>query len=105
MEISRTGPTVIIGERINPTNRKKVMEAMLEGNFDIARQDALSDGLDAQVVLNDGLLPGIDFVSVEFRAGNMYVPEVLRSARAMQASMDVLRPLLAQLAAERSFAS
>ena len=77
----------------------KLSTGVIEGNKeDTARwtQDALRDGLDAQVVLNDGLMPDIDFVGVEFRAGNMYVPEVLRSARAMQASMDVLKPLLVE---------
>ncbi len=57
-------------------------------------EDALDDGLEAQVILNQGLMPGMDHVGREFRAGNMFVPEVLRSARTMQASMDVLRPLL-----------
>lgn len=42
VEISRTGPTVVIGERINPTGRKMVLAALQEGNFDIVRQDALS---------------------------------------------------------------
>ena len=77
----------------------KLSTAVIEGNKeDTARwtQDALNDGLDAQVVLNDGLMPGMDYVGVEFRAGNMYVPEVLRSARAMQASMDLLKPLLVE---------
>lgn len=41
VEISRDRPTVIIGERINPTGRKKVQEALQAGNFDIVRQDAL----------------------------------------------------------------
>jgi 5-methyltetrahydrofolate--homocysteine methyltransferase len=36
----------------------------------------------------------MDHVGVEFKAGNMFVPEVLRSARAMQAAMDILKPLL-----------
>jgi 5-methyltetrahydrofolate--homocysteine methyltransferase len=38
----------------------------------------------------------MDHVGVEFRAGNMFVPEVLRSARTMQGSMDILKPLLAE---------
>lgn len=59
-------------------------------------EDALDDGLEAQEILNEGLMPGMDHVGVEFRAGNMFVPEVLRSARAMQASMNVLKPLLAE---------
>jgi 5-methyltetrahydrofolate--homocysteine methyltransferase len=40
LEISRAAPTVIIGERINPTGRKKVLAALQEGNFDQIRQDA-----------------------------------------------------------------
>ena len=40
VEISRDRPTVIIGERINPTGRKKVLTALQTGNFDVVRQDA-----------------------------------------------------------------
>lgn len=40
--ISRELPTVIIGERINPTGRKAVLAALKEGNFDIVRQDAIA---------------------------------------------------------------
>ncbi len=42
VEIHRDKPTVIIGERINPTGRKKVLAALQEGNFDIVREDAIS---------------------------------------------------------------
>ncbi|NOZ73376.1 MAG: cobalamin-binding protein [Chloroflexi bacterium] len=58
--------------------------------------DALDDGLNAETILNEGLMPGMDYVGVEFRAGRMFVPEVLRSARAMQTAMDILRPLLVE---------
>jgi 5-methyltetrahydrofolate--homocysteine methyltransferase len=76
----------------------QISTAVIEGNLDDMvdlTEDALDEGLDAQEVLNKGLMPGMDHVGVEFRAGNMFVPEVLRSARAMQASMDILKPLLA----------
>jgi 5-methyltetrahydrofolate--homocysteine methyltransferase len=59
-------------------------------------QRALDEGLEAQEILNDGLMPGMNHVGVEFRAGKMFVPEVLRSARAMQQSMDILKPLLVE---------
>ncbi len=75
---------------------------VIEGQKDdISRltQQALDEGFDAQVILNNGLTPGMDYVSVEFKAGRMYVPEVLRSARAMQTSMDILKPLLAETGA------
>jgi 5-methyltetrahydrofolate--homocysteine methyltransferase len=41
VEISRERPTTIIGERINPTGRKKLHDALIAGDLDIARQDAV----------------------------------------------------------------
>jgi 5-methyltetrahydrofolate--homocysteine methyltransferase len=72
-----------------------VIEGDLEAIEDLT-EDALDDGLSAEAILNKGLMAGMDHVGVEFRAGNMFVPEVLRSARTMQASMDILKPLLAE---------
>jgi len=76
---------------------------VIEGNFgDIleSTKQALDEGLDAEEILNKGLMPGMDHVGVEFKSGNMFVPEVLRSAKAMQESMELLRPLLAESGAE-----
>jgi 5-methyltetrahydrofolate--homocysteine methyltransferase len=76
--------------------------AVIGGKFDEAHgltQQALDEGIEAQVVLNQGLMPGMDHVGVEFKAGRMFVPEVLRSARAMQSGMDLLKPLLAAVGA------
>ena len=42
VEIRRGNPTVIIGERINPTGRKKMLQALLKGDFEIVKQDALA---------------------------------------------------------------
>jgi 5-methyltetrahydrofolate--homocysteine methyltransferase len=73
--------------------------AIIEGNLDDMAElteDALDDGLSAAEILNEGLMPGMDHVGVEFKAGNMFVPEVLRSAKAMQNSMDIIKPLLAE---------
>ena len=73
--------------------------AVIEGNMgnivDMT-EDALDEGLTAKDILDNGLMPGMDHVGVEFKAGNMFVPEVLRSARTMQAAMDILKPLLAE---------
>ncbi len=77
--------------------------AVIEGNMgDIVdmTEDALDEGLNAKEILDNGLMPGMDHVGVEFKAGNMFVPEVLRSARTMQASMDILKPLLAESGAK-----
>ncbi|MFP3853213.1 MAG: dihydropteroate synthase [Anaerolineales bacterium] len=40
VEINRANPTVVIGERINPTGRKKVLAALKAGDFDQVRKDA-----------------------------------------------------------------
>jgi 5-methyltetrahydrofolate--homocysteine methyltransferase len=66
------------------------------GEIEDLTEDALDDGISAEDILNKGLMPGMDYVGVEFKAGNMFVPEVLRSARTMQISMDILKPLLAE---------
>jgi 5-methyltetrahydrofolate--homocysteine methyltransferase len=76
-----------------------ISTAIIEGNLDDIvdlTEDALDEDLEAQEILNQGLMPGMDYVGAEFKAGNMFVPEVLRSARAMQASMNILKPLLAE---------
>ena len=78
---------------------EQISTAVIEGDLgEIAdlTEDALDDGLSADQILNQGLMPGMDHVGVEFKAGNMFVPEVLRSAKTMQNSMDILKPLLAE---------
>lgn len=73
--------------------------AIIEGDMGAMPEltrEALNEGHSAKEILDNGLMPGMDHVGVEFKAGNMFVPEVLRSARAMQASMEILKPLLAE---------
>ncbi len=61
VEINRANPTVIIGERINPTGRKHVLTALQEGNFDIVRQDALAQMAAGAAVLDvNAGVPGAD---------------------------------------------
>lgn len=61
VEINRNKPTVIIGERINPTGRKKVLKALEAGDFDIVRQDAVSQVAAGAVVLDvNAGVPGAD---------------------------------------------
>jgi 5-methyltetrahydrofolate--homocysteine methyltransferase len=59
-------------------------------------QQALDQGLAPNEVLQGGLIAGMDQVGKDFKAGDLFVPEVLIAARAMHAGMHVLRPLLAE---------
>jgi 5-methyltetrahydrofolate--homocysteine methyltransferase len=80
-----------------------ISTAVIEGELDEIvdlTEDALDEDLSAQEILDNGLMAGMDYVGVEFKAGNMFVPEVLRSAKTMQMSMEVLKPLLAETGAQ-----
>ncbi len=82
---------------------KKISEAIIQGNVEDmldVTEEAIDDGLSPQDILDNGLMAGMDYVGVEFKAGNMFVPEVLRSARAMQKSMEILKPLLVKSGAK-----
>ncbi|MGE5463064.1 MAG: dihydropteroate synthase, partial [Syntrophothermus sp.] len=61
IEISRNLPTTIIGERINPTGRKAVLEALQAGNFDLVCKDALDQASAGAAVLDiNAGVPGAD---------------------------------------------
>jgi 5-methyltetrahydrofolate--homocysteine methyltransferase len=80
-----------------------ISTTIIEGDLDEMAEltrDALDEGISAKDILDKGLMPGMDYVGVEFRAGNMFVPEVLRSARSMQVAMDILKPMLAESGAK-----
>ncbi len=82
---------------------EKISKAVIEGDADnigMLTELALSKDLIPKDILDKGLMPGMDYVGVEFRAGNMFVPEVLLSARVMLASMNIIKPLLAETGAE-----
>ena len=55
-------------------------------------QQALNNGVSAQDVLNLGFLPGMKVVGDKFKAGAIFLPEVLISAKAMSSSMELLKP-------------
>lgn len=77
----------------------QISNAVIEGRLkDISdlTNTALSSGLTAKEILDNGLMPGMDVIGAEFKKGKKFVPEVLLSARTMQASLGILKPLLAQ---------
>jgi 5-methyltetrahydrofolate--homocysteine methyltransferase len=76
---------------------ERIATAILEGDAEKAGKLAsrgLSQGLAAKDILDNGMVVGMGEVGVRFRAGDMFVPEVLMSADAMQAGLEVLRPEL-----------
>ncbi len=59
-------------------------------------QQAIDEGMSAKVILEDGLLSGMNIIGVKFKNNEVYVPEVLIAARAMNAGTALLKPLLAE---------
>jgi 5-methyltetrahydrofolate--homocysteine methyltransferase len=57
-------------------------------------QNALDDGIPAATIINEYLMPAMDAVGRLYEDGDFFIPEMLMSARAMQASMALLRPLI-----------
>ena len=58
-------------------------------------QQALDEGIDPEKILNEGLLSGMDVVGEKFKRNEVFVPEVLVAARAMNMGAQILKPALA----------
>ena len=63
-------------------------------------QQAIDEGIAASSILQDGLLAGMDIVGVKFKNNEVFVPEVLVAARAMNMGAQILKPLLAESGAK-----
>jgi len=57
-------------------------------------QEALDGGMEPKKVLDEGMLKGMNTVGDLFKEGEMFVPEVLMSAKTMEEGMEILKPLL-----------
>lgn len=57
-------------------------------------QKAIDEGMDAKTILEEGLLAGMAIIGGKFKNNEVYVPEVLIAARAMNAGSELLKPLL-----------
>lgn len=59
-------------------------------------EQAIADKINVQTIVNDGLVEGMNRIGAKFKSGEVFIPEVLVSARAMAAGMAVIKPLLQQ---------
>ena len=78
---------------------KGIAEALIEGNADKVKQlvqAAVDEKVEPGKILDEGLIAGMEVVGVRFKNCEIYVPEVLVSARAMSAGMEIIEPLLSK---------
>jgi 5-methyltetrahydrofolate--homocysteine methyltransferase len=76
-----------------------LLQAVLEGNVSATTRAvnvALSEGIPVEQVLRDGLISAMNEVGRQFERGDIYVPEMLVAAKAMQAGLALLKPQLVQ---------
>ncbi len=76
----------------------KLPEAIIEGDWKTAAaatQAAVAEGVAPLAIVTEYLVPAMDEVGRRFECEEYFIPEMLLSARAMKASMEILRPLLA----------
>jgi len=60
-------------------------------------QQAIDEGYDPKVILNEGLLSGMMIIGEKFKKNEVFVPEVLVAARAMNAGLEILEPKLIEV--------
>jgi len=76
----------------------KLFDGIVFGERDVVVeivQQAVDDGEDVINLLNETMIPALREVGDQFSSGEIFVPEMLVSARAMQAGVDIIEPLLA----------
>ena len=75
----------------------KMSELIILANMEDLKtivQQALENKHSTKDIIDKGLIPGMDVVGERMKSGDMFIPEVLRSAKAMQTAMDILKPYL-----------
>ncbi|MCK5803119.1 MAG: corrinoid protein [Lentisphaeria bacterium] len=76
---------------------EQLAEALIKGQAPVVKeltQKAIDDGIDASEILNDGLVAGMSVIGDRFKRNEVYIPEVLIAARAMNSGMELVKPLL-----------
>ena len=76
---------------------KQLVDAVFQGDYDAAReltQKLIDGGVAPMDIVSKGLLAGMDVVAPKFKAGEMFIPEVMMSAKALAEGMKLVKPLL-----------
>ena len=82
---------------------KTLHDAILNGDGKTAAavvKQALAEGVDPLGLVSDHMVPAMDEVGKLFECEEYFVPELLLSARAMKAALELIRPLLAERGAK-----
>jgi 5-methyltetrahydrofolate--homocysteine methyltransferase len=89
-----------MSDELNAALRQAVIDGDAAASVALAQQ-VLDDGVPPLDAIDNGLVPGLSFVGEEFGRGELFLPDMMLAARAMQKAMDVLEPELQRIAAQR----
>jgi len=79
-----------IADKLDSCDREKIVEVLEDV------REALAERFTPNQILENGLLAGLSRVGAKFKAGDVFIPEVLIVARAVHGSIDIMRPLMTQ---------
>lgn len=77
----------------------EISENLQKGKAKIVKelvQQAIDEGASVERILNEGLLLGMSVIGEKFKNNEVYIPEVLVSARAMNAGIQILKPYMSE---------
>jgi 5-methyltetrahydrofolate--homocysteine methyltransferase len=81
----------------SPKIHRELQEAIIKGKRDAVEpliRQALSEGLNPEEIMNHILIPAMDVVGEQFSRNEIFLPEMMIAARAMNIGLDILRPML-----------
>jgi 5-methyltetrahydrofolate--homocysteine methyltransferase len=81
---------------LNPSNFYRVLREVGETPVQELVSQSLAEGYSAPEILNGGLIAGMAIIGQEFKARDLWVPDVLLAARNMQKGIETLKPFFAQ---------
>jgi 5-methyltetrahydrofolate--homocysteine methyltransferase len=82
---------------LSEDEKDELFEAICDGDREVVVervQKALELGMDLAELLNEAMIPAMAEVGEQFSAGEVFVPEMLVAARAMQGGIDIIEPVL-----------
>jgi 5-methyltetrahydrofolate--homocysteine methyltransferase len=76
---------------------ERIKNAVLDGDFERIEgliRSALEEGLGAEAIIEEALVPAMDVVGERFSTGKIFVPEMLVAAMVMKSGLEIVQPLL-----------
>ena len=81
------------------SNFDKLAETVYHGDYSAVKtiiQGMIESGVNPMEIVSKGLLAGMDIVAPKFKAGEMFIPEVMMAAKALSEGLTIVKPLLSE---------